>query len=230
MLAMIGLAFAAAQGSPPAAATLPEAAAQSLPEAPIELDPFVYPGTSKLPARVPAVTAERAAAAFERLKTFAGEWRIKDKPASPLRIRFALTAGDTVLVESWERDGKPLSMTLYHRDGAMLIATHYCAQGNQPRLALAPVAVKAGPIKEGSVKAEQAQETLRFSYMDATDLDAGEGYLVSLAFQPEAGGTLVRRERYRQGKVNEPESVLRLERVNGLTALSSPSMPPPHRQ
>jgi hypothetical protein len=93
--------------------------------------------------------------AFARLSRLAGVWRPADKPDSPLRIRFYLTAGGTVLVESWEARGKPHSLTLYHRDDAALLATHYCPQGNQPRLAL------AGRDRDG----------LHFTFRDATDLD-----------------------------------------------------------
>jgi hypothetical protein len=82
-------------------------------------------------------------------------WLSAEQPTSPLRIRFYLTAGGTVLVESWGARGKPHSLTLYHRDGAALLATHYCPQGNQPRLAL------AGRDKDG----------LHFAFKDATDLD-----------------------------------------------------------
>lgn len=78
-----------------------------------------------------------------------------------------MTAGGTVLVESWEARGKPHSLTLYHRDGASLIATHYCPQGNQPRLAL------AGRDRHG----------LHFAFRDATDLDpASESHQHDLWF------------------------------------------------
>jgi hypothetical protein len=105
------------------------------------------------PPIVPAPDA--AAAAFDQLKTLVGIWRSADKPDSPLRIRFYLTAGGTVLVESWEVRGQPHSLTIYHRDGGALLATHYCPQGNQPRLAL------TGREASG----------LHFSFKDATDLD-----------------------------------------------------------
>ena len=108
-----------------------------------------------------AAEASPAATAFTQLSTLVGTWRNADQPDSALRIRFTLTAGGTVLVESWERaDGKPHSLTLYHRDGPALIATHYCPQGNQPRLAL------AGRDPLG----------LHFTFRDATDLDAGESH------------------------------------------------------
>ncbi len=132
---------------------------------------------------------------FERLSALVGTWRNADRPDSPLRIRFSLTAGGTVLVESWERAGQPHSLTLYHRDGPALIATHYCPQGNQPRLAL----IAAGP-------------QLRFLLRDATDLAPSESHLHDLAFDLTNPRKPVRSERYRQGKADE-QTVLTLERV-----------------
>ncbi|TKD51811.1 hypothetical protein [Sphingomonas baiyangensis] len=139
-----------------------------------------------------------AATRFDTLKALAGTWRRADAPASPLSIRFSTTAGGTVLVEEWLRGDQPHSMTLYHRDGAALIATHYCPQGNQPRLAMVPGAADA---------------PLHFALRDATDLDAmRESHLVALSFAQGADGVLVRAETYRQGGADEA-SELRLTRV-----------------
>jgi hypothetical protein len=93
--------------------------------------------------------------AFAQLTRMVGTWRPANQPRSSLRIRFYLTAGGTVIVESWEARGQPHSLTLYHRDGQTLLATHYCPQGNQPRLALAG--------RDGS--------RLHFAFRDATDLE-----------------------------------------------------------
>ena len=124
-----------------------------------------------------------AAASFDTLKRLVGTWRRVDKPASPLRIRFYLTAGDTVLVEEWLRAGQPHSLTLYHRDGDTVIATHYCPQGNQPRLA--------------SITANDAT-TLNFKFRDATDLDLKtEAYQVALSFDMSFDDRVVRSETYR---------------------------------
>ncbi len=100
-------------------------------------------------------TAVSAEDAFAQLSQMVGVWRPADKPQSPLRIRFYLTAGKTVLVESWEVRGQPHSLTLYHRDGEALLATHYCPQGNQPRLELV----------------DQDTNGLHFALRDITDLE-----------------------------------------------------------
>ena len=136
-----------------------------------------------LPAAAPAPPpAEAAADAFTQLSRLVGAWRPADNPQSPLRIRFYLTAGGTVLVESWEAGGRPHSLTLYHRDGPALLATHYCPQGNQPRLAL------AGRDANG----------LHFAFRDATDLDpATESHQHDLWFDLADPDRPVRGEIYR---------------------------------
>ena len=125
---------------------------------------FIAAAIALLPAAAPpppAAEAVSADQAFAQLSKLVGRWRPADRADGTLSIRFYLTAGGTVLVESWERaNGEPHSLTLYHRDGAALLATHYCPQGNQPRLAL------AGRDALG----------LRFAFRDATDLGAGESH------------------------------------------------------
>jgi TonB family protein len=149
------------------------------------------PSTGPTPPAAPAPpageSAAAAAAAFKQLSTLVGTWRNAEAPNSPLRIRFFLTAGGTTLVESWERAGQPHSLTLYHRDGDTLLATHHCPQGNQPRLALAP--------RNGNA--------LHFTFRDATDLDAGESHLHDLSFDLTDPTSPVRSETYRQGEEAE---------------------------
>ncbi len=158
------------------------------------LVPGAVEGPSAVKGRVSAPST--AAAAFDQLKSLAGVWRNADKPASPLRIRFTLTAGGTVLVESWERAGSPHSLTLYHRDDDALIATHYCPQGNQPRLAL--TASAGGKID--------------FAFRDATDLAPAESHLHDLAFDLADPVRPVRTETYVQGSQRDT-TVLTLTRA-----------------
>lgn len=123
------------------------------------------------------------------MKELVGVWREADKPGSSLRIRFSLTADGTTVVEEWKRGSQPHSLTVYHRDGQGIIATHYCPQGNQPRLAWLPASTR---------------KKLRFEFRDATDLDAAtESYLVALAFDLSNDGKIVRSETYRQSEKDE---------------------------
>ena len=134
---------------------------------------------------------------LDNMKTLVGIWRQADKPDSPLRIHFSLTAGGTVVVEEWMRGSQPHSLTLYHRDGKNLVATHYCPQGNQPRLTL---------LKTSAAK------VLRFRFRDATDLDAKESHVTALGFDMSQRDTVLRSETYRQAGKDEA-SQLRLVRV-----------------
>ena len=145
---------------------------------------------------ISAPTTAKADGDFAALAALVGEWRNAERPGSPLRIRFALAAGGTVLQESWFRGETLHSLTLYHRDGDRVIVTHYCPQGNQPTL----------------VQKEDGA-ALAFTFRSATDLDAAtESYLHDLSFDLTNPARPVRREVYRSPQGDDP-SVLVLERV-----------------
>lgn len=134
-----------------------------------------------------------AASAFGRLKALTGIWRPVDNPDSPLRIRFSLTAGGTVLVEEWTRHDQPHSLKLYHRDGPDLIATHYCPLGNQPRMSM----VEHG--EEGDI---------RFAIRDVTDLDGvHESHAVQIEFDLSGRPLLTWREVDRMSETEEASEV-----------------------
>jgi hypothetical protein len=142
-----------------------------------------------------ALASDGGRTAFEQLKPLAGVWRPAEPADSPLRVTFALTAGGTVLTETWVSP-RHTSMTVYHRDGESLLATHYCPRGNQPRMAL------SGRAPDG---------TLRFEFRDGTGLDEeGEYYEHVLTLRREGDDALVRGEVYAEhgkplGELPAPE-------------------------
>lgn len=139
-----------------------------------------------------------AAAAFDRLMALEGVWHLAGRPEHGLRIRFYPTARGSVLVEEWTVNGQPHSLTLYHRDGDALLATHYCPQGNQPRMTGVP----------------DADGAIRFAFRDATDLDpATEQYQHDLWFALADPDHITRSEIYRDGEDGEHPSALELERA-----------------
>lgn len=153
------------------------------------------PGVASSPAEAPKPMAA-AESDFARLAALVGEWRNAQNPQSTLSIRFALTAGGTVLQESWFRGETLHSLTIYHRDGGKLVLTHYCPQGNQPTL-----------VQTGNAA------SLAFTFRSATDLDAAqESYLHDLSFDLTNPDRPVRRETYRSADGDEA-SVLVLERI-----------------
>jgi hypothetical protein len=92
-----------------------------------------------LAAPEPATSEVKApSAAFERFKGLAGDWVAAEdgemSKKGDLVVRYSLTAGGSALLETIF-PGTPHEMvTVYHADGPDLVLTHYCMEGNQPRM------------------------------------------------------------------------------------------------
>lgn len=140
----------------------------------------------------PEEAQAESAVQFGKIAALAGEWRVQESPS--LRIVFEPTAGGSVIIERWMVGERMHSMTVYHLDGERLVATHYCPQGNQPRM-VARAAGSAG---------------VSFAFLDATDLDPHESYQHDLSFNWNAGGTVSRADTYRGPQGAEEDSVLTL--------------------
>jgi len=159
------------------------------------LSPLFAAAALAFPLHPPAPPSP-ATTSFAQLKTLVGTWRDAGNAGSPLRIRFYLTAGNSVLVEEWTARGRQHSMTVYHRDGMALLATHYCPKGNQPRMAYQP-----------------ASPGIRFTFRDATNMEhAADSHQHELAFDLSDPARPVRSEVYRSGEGDEPDRLV-LERV-----------------
>jgi len=86
----------------------------------------------------PDAAGKAAPAAFERLKALAGDWvSLEDGEMTKkgdLVARYAVTAAGSAVVET-VFPGSPHEMvTVYHADGSDVVLTHYCMEGNQPRM------------------------------------------------------------------------------------------------
>lgn len=147
----------------------------------------------------PAPAAEPAVP-WARLKTLVGTWQRMDastEAQKAFRIRYRLISADTALVEEFGDPAKQVTQTLFHPDGSRLLATHYCAQGNQPRLRLRV----------------DALDTMVFEYLDATNLrSASDSHLVRLTFRWRDADHLVREEVYAANGREEVGTLL-LERA-----------------
>lgn len=101
-----------------------------------------------------------AEAAYSRLKTLVGSWKLAEPTSDAgraFRIRYALISRDSALVEVFGDPARQPTQTIFHRDGERLLATHYCAQGSQPRLRWLP---------------SKRADALEFRFLDATNLES----------------------------------------------------------
>jgi hypothetical protein len=128
--------------------------------------------------------ADAPAHPFARLRALVGGWESDDR--RPVRVGYRMISADSALVETWATGSGRETMTLFHPDGARVIATHYCAQGNQPRLVLDAADTSA----------------LHFRFLDGTNLDPAASRLTDMVLRME-GDTLVRIDTYTTGGKSE---------------------------
>ena len=142
------------------------------------------------------VAAGPASSPLDALKPLVGHWKATTASGKSMGVDYRLISNDTVLVETYNTGSPRETMTVFHADGASLIATHYCAQDNQPRLRLAP-----------------NSKGLVFTFFDATNLpDPSASHLVRLELSLETDGSLKRIETYREhGKDDVSTLVLHRE-------------------
>ncbi len=122
-----------------------------------------------------------AAAVFEELKELVGNWK-PAKPESRTRIEVKLIANGSALVETWTMSPDMQSMTVYMLDGDRLLVTHYCPQGNAPRLAYTST---------------DDSGAHHFQFVDGANLQNPDGsHEHALWLRKEPDGTLTRNETY----------------------------------
>ncbi|MDZ4830247.1 MAG: hypothetical protein SGJ09_08645 [Phycisphaerae bacterium] len=81
--------------------------------------------------------------AFDELKSLQGEWQKtgenSDNGKPTVASVFRVTSGGSAVREVMFPGGRYEMTNMYHLDGDTLMATHYCAAGNQPRMRCEPV-------------------------------------------------------------------------------------------
>ncbi|MFT5329536.1 MAG: hypothetical protein ACI9TB_000285 [Parasphingorhabdus sp.] len=136
----------------------------------------------------------QAPSSFEEMATLVGNWKWEGQDGSKFHIEFELTANNSVLIERWVSRGKTHSLTLYHRDKADVVATHYCPQGNQPRMRMT--------TPDGASK-------IRFDFWDATNLvNPTDSHQHSLSFDLSEPGRIKRAETYLSSAGEEPSEMV----------------------
>ncbi len=147
------------------------------------------------PARAGEASPEQA---FARLRGLVGTWSATAANGKPIQVAFRLVAGDSALVETYTTASGQETLTLFTLDGPRLLATHYCAQGNQPRLSLA---------------SEPTASPLVFVFLDATNLKSPQSsHLHRLELTPTDRDHFTMVEVYREDGQDDAAS-LRFDRV-----------------
>jgi hypothetical protein len=90
-------------------------------------------------AGAPAATTTRPSSpALERFKALAGDWVSADDnemaKKGDLVARYTVTGAGSAVVETIFPGSPHEMVTVYHADGPDLVLTHYCTEGNQPRM------------------------------------------------------------------------------------------------
>lgn len=89
---------------------------------------------------VVAVAAPAAAGtspAWEKLKSLAGEWKgtmAHGDETMPVSVSYTLVSSGTSLMERMATPDGHDMVTMYYPDGSRIMMTHYCSEGNQPRM------------------------------------------------------------------------------------------------
>jgi hypothetical protein len=71
---------------------------------------------------------------FDVFKSLVGEWHEAGKGDKGTVVIYELVAGGTALMERMDPGTAHSMVTVYYPDGKSVDMTHYCAEGNQPRM------------------------------------------------------------------------------------------------
>ncbi len=75
-----------------------------------------------------------AATPLEQLKSQAGKWEGTGDQGIAVNVEYRLISGGTAVLETMNAQGKEDMVTVYYVDRGTLMATHFCAADNHPRL------------------------------------------------------------------------------------------------
>ncbi|MES2825054.1 MAG: hypothetical protein V4732_15720 [Pseudomonadota bacterium] len=125
---------------------------------------------------------------FFGLENLHGVWQV-NKPESErekaFQLKYHLISKDKAFVEVYGDPAKQTTETIFYRDGKDLMATHYCARGNQPRLKMFnsaqknTVEFKFQDITNLSNKNDAHMVRMKFTFIDKDHFEKEEVYLVN---------------------------------------------------
>lgn len=119
---------------------------------------------------VPVLAADAidVKAAFERLKSMAGDWHANSSMGAAT-IRVEVLAGGSALIQREKMGQMEEMVTMIHLDGDRLMLTHYCMVHNQPRMQARSYDAKNGEV--------------RFEFVDGTNMKPTDGHMHNASFR-----------------------------------------------
>jgi hypothetical protein len=117
-----------------------------------------------------AAASESPSPDFDRLKALAGEWEGTARPggdqkALATRATFKVVSAGSAVMLVTDADTPHEMVTMFHRDGEEVLATHYCAAMNQPRM---------------KARSGAPAGAMTFEFIDGTNLGPHPGRMQSL--------------------------------------------------
>jgi hypothetical protein len=107
---------------------------------------------------------------WQKLLSLVGNWEgfvEQGGKKTPATVEVRMTGDGSAIMHVMGR-GTPYEMvTMIHPDGKRLLATHYCAAHNQPRMALVPT---------------KAPNQVAFDFVDGTNIAPGDLHMKSVVF------------------------------------------------
>ena len=86
----------------------------------------------------------RSTAAFDQLKSLAGEWQGKDISGTPVKLSYKVVSNGSVVMEHLQPGRESEMITMYSLEGDRIVVTHYCSAGNQPTMQTVPLSSATG--------------------------------------------------------------------------------------
>ena len=108
---------------------------------------------------------------WKKVISLVGEWEaVMDVDGKPITSKLEIRmTGDGSAIMHWMDKGSPHEMvTMIHPDGTRLLATHYCAAHNQPRMSMVP---------------SKTPNQVEFKFLDGTNIAPGDGYMKGIVFK-----------------------------------------------
>ena len=107
---------------------------------------------------------------WKRLTSLVGEWEgtmdVDGKPMTT-KLEIRMTGDGSAIMHLIDKDSAHEMVTMIHPDGKRLLATHYCAAHNQPRMAMIP---------------SKAPNHVAFQFVDGTNIGPGDGHMTGVVF------------------------------------------------